>query len=259
MKRILSSIWILVATFAILTGCKPGAQQTQTSPAPSPTAAQPAPAQPSAGYRGTVVEVINSGGYTYVQVDTGSEKIWAAANQFQVKASDQVMVPQGIPMENFHSKTLNRTFDTVYFVSGITVAGADKPAGQIPQGHPDVSQSHITPPSTASSGVDFSGLKKAEGGKTVAEIYADKSNLSGKNVTVRGKVVKFTPEIMGKNWIHLQDGTGDQGTHDLTLTTNGTAKVGDTVLVSGVVAVDKDFGAGYQYAVIIEDAKITVE
>jgi len=162
-------------------------------------------------------------------------------------------------MENFHSKTLDRTFDTVYFVPGITVAGADQPAGRIPQGSPDASRSHITPPSTASSGVDFSDLKKAEGGRTVAEIYADKSNLSGKNVTVRGKVVKFTPEIMGKNWLHLQDGTGDQGTHDLTITTNGTAKVGDTVMASGVVAVDKDFGAGYRYAVIIEDAKITVE
>jgi hypothetical protein len=64
---------------------------------------------------------------------------------------------------------------------------------------------------------------------------------------------------MGKNWIHLQDGTGDNGSNDLTVTTDSTVNVGDTVLVSGVLNTDKDFGYGYQYAVIVEDAKITVE
>ncbi|MEK6777455.1 MAG: hypothetical protein AABY87_11370 [bacterium] len=258
MKKILDSIWILISAFALIAGCKTETPQTQKSQPPA--AAQPTQAEPTtAGYRGTVVDVINSGGYTYVQVDTGSGKIWAAANQFEVKAGDQVMVPQGLPMENFHSKTLNRTFDTIYFVSAITVAGADKTAVQTPEGHPDVSQGHTAPSSHAPSVVDFPGLKKAEGGKTVAEIYAEKNSLSGKNVTVRGKVVKFTPAIMGKNWLHLQDGTGDQGTLDMTITTDGTAKIGDTVLVSGVLAVNKDFGAGYQYDVIIEDAKLTVE
>ncbi len=74
-------------------------------------------------------------------------------------------------------------------------------------------------------------------------------------------MVKFTPRIMGKNWLHLQDGSGDTaaGTHDLTVTTNVTAKVGDTVLISGAVTLDKDFGEGYKYDVIIEDAKVTVE
>lgn len=258
MKKILNSLWILIPAFALITGCKTETPQTQNSQAP--TAAQPTQAQPTAaGYRGTVVEVINSGGYTYVQVDTGSGKIWAAANQFEVKTGDQVMVPQGLPMENFHSKTLDRTFDTVYFVPTITVGGADTTAVQAPEGHPDISQGHPAPSSPAPSAVDFSGLKKAEGGKTVAELYSEKSSLSGKNVTVRGKVVKFTPAIMGKNWVHLQDGTGDQETLDMTVTTDGTAKIGDTVLLSGILAVDKDFGAGYQYDVIIEDAKLTVE
>ena len=76
---------------------------------------------------------------------------------------------------------------------------------------------------------------------------------------VRGKVVKFTPEIMGKNWIHLQDGTGAAGTNDLTVTTSAMAKKGDTVVISGALVIDKDFGYGYAYDVIIEDADVTVE
>jgi hypothetical protein len=78
-------------------------------------------------------------------------------------------------------------------------------------------------------------------------------------VVVRAKVVKYNPQIMGKNWLHLEDGTGKAGSNDLTVTTNGEAKVGDTVLVTGVVTTNKDFGAGYKYDVILEDANVKVE
>ena len=107
--------------------------------------------------------------------------------------------------------------------------------------------------------IDFTGIKKPKGGKTVAELYAEKSSLSGKEVTVRGKVVKFSANIMGKNWIHLQDGTGAEGSNDLTITTGSSAKVGDTVVASGVFAVNKDLGYGYKYDIIVEDAKIKIE
>ena len=103
------------------------------------------------------------------------------------------------------------------------------------------------------------GVEKASGGVTVAEIYGQSAGLAGQNVTLRGRVVKFTPNIMGTNWIHVQDGTGSQGTHDLTVTTSATVQVGDMVVVKGAVTVDKDFGAGYRYAVIIENADVTVE
>jgi hypothetical protein len=125
----------------------------------------------------------------------------------------------------------------------------------MPQGHPPIK-------SDAADGkpqVDVSGVKKAEGGKTVGEIYAQKDELTGKEVKLRGKVVKFSPQIMGKNWIHLQDGSGAEGSNDLTVTTSTDAQVGDTVLVSGLLVTNKDFGFGYKYDVMVEDAKIIVE
>jgi hypothetical protein len=126
-------------------------------------------------------------------------------------------------------------------------------AQTLPQGHPKIDGGAAQPK------IDFSRITKPAGGKNIAEIYKEKPQLVGKKVAVRGKVVKFNSGIMGKNWIHLRDGTGSDGTNDLTVTTDGTAKIGDTVLVRGALVADKDFGHGYKYAVIIEDAQITVE
>ena len=90
----------------------------------------------------------------------------------------------------------------------------------------------------------------------MAEVHAGKASLAGKPVKVRGKVVKVSTGIMGKNWLHLRDGTGEAGSNDLTVTTAATAQVGDVVVVTGTVTVDKDFGSGYRYAVLIEDAQV---
>ena len=220
---------------------------------------------------GTVSETMNTGGYTYVQVDTGSEKVWAAAPECVVNVGDQVVIPQGAPMYDYHSKTLDRDFELVYFVASFQDAsGAPLSGGSgMLSGHPPMSGGHGSltgahggiPQDTKAAEIDLSGVEKAEGGHTVSEIYAEKSDLSGKEVTVRGKVVKFNAQIMGKNWLHIRDGSGeaDAGTNDVTVTSDTAAQVGDTVLVTGQVHLDKDFGYGYQYDVIIEDAQVAVE
>jgi hypothetical protein len=171
-------------------------------------------------------------------------------------------------MSNFHSKSLNRDFPVIYFVGNITVNGANPGAAKLTPGHPALGEGaggvlpaghpspvgKMTPPK-----VDFAGLKPAKDGKTVAEIYAASAKLAGKSVKVRGKVVKYNANILGKNWLHIQDGTGSAGSNDVLVTTAGTGKPGDTVLIEGKVALNKDFGSGYKYALLIEDAKVTVE
>lgn len=262
MKKTLKFIGFSIAALA-LAACSQDKPAGTAEHAAEPTSAAPtamtaaAPVTQSAGTSGTVVETMNAAGYTYVQVDNGKEKIWAAAPAFTVAVGDSVVVPEGMPMNNYHSKTLDRDFPVVYFVDSVLNASApaasDVSASGMPAGHPA--------PAAPAADVDLSNIAKAEGGLTVGEIFADKANLSGQEVTLRGKVVKFSPQIMGKNWIHIQDGSGDQaaGTNDLTVTTSVTAKIGDTILVQGPLTVDKDFGYGYQYDAIIEDAKVTVE
>jgi len=139
-------------------------------------------------------------------------------------------------------------------------APADSAAAPAPSATPEMTQPHPVPSATPGPEIDLAGIVPAEGGKTVAAVFAEKDQLAGQSVMVRGKVVKANAMVMGKNWLHVRDGSGEEGTNDLTVTTTGNLpQVGDTVVVSGVVGIDKDFGMGYVYPVIVEDAEVTVE
>ena len=249
---------LLTSFLALVSGAVDGAETPQPAAKPAVPAEKKIPPLQT----GKVLEVMNASNYTYVRVDTGREKLWLAGPQTKIKAGEKVTFSAGLPMKNFQSKSLGRTFDTVYFVDRIAREG-DKPAAQqlgqagsqtMPEGHPKISQDN-----GAAQKMDFSQITKASGGKTIAEIYAQKAQLAGKKTAVRGKVVKYNAGIMGRNWIHLKDGTGAEGSNDLTVTTKTDAKVGDTVLVRGNVVTEKDYGYGYKYPVIIEDAEVTVE
>lgn len=150
-------------------------------------------------------------------------------------------------------------------IAALTLAGCGKSppaAGTAAPATPAVTGPATSPhptPTTSTAPVDVSGIVKAEGGKTVAEVFAEKDQLAGKPVVFRGKVVKSNPGILGKNWIHVRDGSGAEGSNDLTVTTSAQPNVGDTVLVAGAVVLNKDYGMGYQYDVIIEDADVQIE
>ena len=217
---------------------------------PVPPLAAPAS---GGGFSGKVVETMNAGDYTYVQVDTGTNKLWAAAPRFEVKRGDSVSIPAAMPMPKYHSKILNRDFDMVYFTSVVSVNGGGAAPG-LPKGHPPIGKATAGKPE-----LDLTGIKRAPGGNTVAEIYASQKKLNGKEVKLRGKVVKYNANIMGKNWLHIRDGSGTEGDNDLLVTTKTEARPGNIVLVSGKVALNRDFGANYKYGVMIEDAKVTVE
>jgi hypothetical protein len=258
MKKEFTLLFAALATAGALTLTAACEDKTpKISEPPVTEKAAPAPARPAvSGITGRVVETINAGRYTYVHVDTGTEKIWTATPGFQGKVGDRVVVPEGMAMPNYHSQILNRDFDLVYFVTTITVAGKEKSPSQQarkPVEHPPISGAG------SASRIEVSGIEKAEGGKTVAEIFAGKGELAGKPVRVRGKVVKLTSGIMGKNWLHVQDGSGSEGANDLTVTTDVMVKVGDLVLISGVVSIDRDFGFGYKYDAILEDAEVIIE
>lgn len=195
---------------------------------------------------GTVVETMDAGGYTYVQLDTEEGKLWAAGPVTALTTGSMVVINPQMPMSNFHSNALERDFELIYFVPGF---GTDQAEPQ--EGAPDP---HSTLREISSAPV--TGIKKADNGNTIAEIHADKTSLNGKPVLVRGKVVKYTAEILGKNWIHIADGSSDS---DLVVTTDSSAQIGDVILISGALTLDKDFGYGYRYEVIVEDAKVTVE
>jgi len=226
-------------------------------------AAKPAPSSvDSSALSGTVVETMNGGAYTYVRLKTSEGEVWAAVNQATLSPGAQITIGNTMWMENFESKTLNRKFDRILFGSLAGAAGLDAmaAAAELPAGHPDTSSAGAASTSQVGDILGDAKVDKATGkdARTVAEVWASRKELSGQEVVIRAKVVKFNPEIMGKNWIHLRDGSGnaEKGDHDLTVTTSAVVAKGDIVSVRGKVAVDRDFTAGYAYPVIIEDAKV---
>ena len=228
--------------------------QTLASQAPDEKKAAPAQqaARPAGIATGTVISTLDASGYTYVEANMGDENIWLAGPKTKLARGDSITVKIGSPMRNFHSRTLKRDFPVIYFVSGYSASTS--PMVSLPAGHKPVngSQAITTTKKTALN----KPLKPIEGGKTIAEIIASKQELSGKKIKVRGQISKFSPKIMNRNWIHLIDGSSDS---DLIITTNDNAKVGQIVVIEGTVVLDKDFGYGYFYKLLIEDARVTVE
>jgi len=99
-------------------------------------------------------------------------------------------------------------------------------------------------------------IEKTEGVTTIAQLYSDLKKFNGTIIRVKGKVTKVNPAIMNKNWIHLQDGTETNGQFDLTITTDQEIEMGSVVTIEGKVAIDKDFGYGYSYKVLLEEGKV---
>lgn len=230
--------------------------------------AEPA-AAPVAALKGKVAETMDASGYTYVRLDDGSGKeIWAAVPKADLKVGEEISLQGGSVMENFNSKTLNKTFEKIIFATGVS-RGDDKevaaPAGA-PAGSFDAAvKKEGADASGGSAGnvVPFADLKveKAKGpeGHAVSEIFEKSATLDKQKVAVKGQVVKVSKNIMGKNWLHIQDGTGDpnKNTHDLVVTTMDIAEKGDIVTVEGPAVANKDFGSGYKYDIMVEDAKVT--
>ena len=201
---------------------------------------------------GPISEIITASGYTYVAIDVDGKKIWAAGPVSTFKVGDTVGFSMDMPIANFQSRSLERTFDRIYFVDGfITQDGTpSEKSSKMSLSHGSNATGHPAPTPSGKVTVE---IVKVEGGKDIAEIYKEKASLSGKPVKVAGEVTKYTPNILGFNWIHIRDNSSDS---DLTITTSDTVAVGDVIVVKGLIALDKDFGYGYVYPVILEEAKV---
>ena len=197
--------------------------------------------------QGEALEVIDVDAYTYVRLKTAEGEKWVAVTRATIRKGEAITVDEASLMPNFESKTLNRKFDRIWFGKLGGAAGKQARADANPHGS--------SQPVAATEKV-----AKATGAdaKTVAEVFGGKSALKDKSVTVRGKVVKVNAGVMGKNWLHLQDGSGKAAdkTHDLIVTSLEMANVGEVVSAKGTVRTDVKLGAGYAYDVLVENATL---
>jgi DNA/RNA endonuclease YhcR with UshA esterase domain len=249
MKTLLATCVLFAATFAIA-----GETPAPTSPA----------APPAASVKGEVLEVKEVESYTYLRLKTKDGETWAAVGKAPVKKGAEVTIENVMVMNNFESKTLKKTFPTILFgsLAGATgttgAASSAAPAGLAPMAGANMATAHAGIAKAVDVGDVHVAKATGANARTVAEIVTKAAELKDKPVVVHGKIVKYNPDIMGKNWIHLRDGTGAaaDSSNDVLVTTAAQAKTGDVVTVKGVVRTDKDFGAGYSYKVVIEEATL---
>jgi hypothetical protein len=205
-----------------------------------------------ADVKGNVLEVKDVEAYTYLRLKTKEGETWAAVNKSAVKVGVEVTIENVMILKNFESKTLKKTFPSIIFgtLAG-SVAAAPETGGAMAAAHSGKAVKPVIGDVHVSKAV-------GENARTVVEIVTKAAKLNDKTVLVRGKVVKYSAEIMDRNWVHISDGTGsaEKNTNDVLVTTKDKTQVGEVVTVKGVVRTKKDFGSGYSYDVMIEDATL---
>lgn len=199
---------------------------------------------------GTVAESIEAGGYVYIKLE--EQGIWIAANTFKVSKGDKIQYSGGSEMKGFHSKTLDRTFDSIYFVSKASLAGQEgESKSGLPASHASMS---MQPANAATVDAPMAGdIKHLKDGQTVESIIAGSAEFVDQEVRINARVIKINRHIMGRNWITLQDGTGAEPDHKILATSQEEVSPGDIVIAKGIVKTDIDLGYGYKYKVLLEE------
>lgn len=191
-----------------------------------------------------IKEVIHTSNYTYLNVKENISERWVAVTKGDLQVGEVYYYDGVLKMTNFESKELNRTFDEIYFLSTISKT----PIGQNSIGAMPAHSGKLE-----TKRLSAITLEKAAGEITINNIFAKRNEFAAKEFVIRGVVVKVNKQVMGKNWVHIQDGTDFNGDFDLTITTQDIAEIGDEVDFKGKLSINKDFGSGYSYNVIMED------
>lgn len=192
-----------------------------------------------------IIESTDGGTYTYLNVEENGNKYWMAIPNSEVKVGDTYYYDGGMLMENFESKQLDKTFDKIIFADNIRVTEKAPVQKQVDP-HANVDTTSV---------VEVN-IEKAENGISLEELFSNKKSFVGKSIIVRGKVVKLNKEILDRNWVHIVDGTKFEDKKSLTVTTKEMVKIGDTVTFKGTIILDKDFGKGYIYDILLEEGEL---
>lgn len=194
-----------------------------------------------------VLEVLPTDKYVYMRAEEEGEEFWVATSKQEVEVGETYYFKKGLLKTNFESKEYNRVFDKVYLVSNIVPANHSATA---------MANSSDQEPATKRPAEEIkpanTGPIEVEGSITIQDLVNNKEQYANQEVQVSGRVTKVNPNIMERNWVHIQDGSMDD--YDFVFTTQQAIPEGAIITVKGKVSLDRDFGAGYRYDLIVEDA-----
>jgi len=196
-----------------------------------------------------ITEILTATKYVYLKVKENGEEFWIAARKQNVNIGETYFYKGGLLKTNFESKEHNKVFEKIYLVTslvksnhGNNTSNASLEIQKSNQNIKDSSNTNIEIKNTASGSIKIS------------ELVENYKKYEGKIVQVSGKCVKINPNIMGINWIHIKDGSKDD--YDLVITSNTFVQEGSMITMKATVTLNKDFGAGYKYDLILENGTI---
>ena len=199
----------------------------------------------------SVNEVLPATRYVYLNVSEGESKFWIATRKQEVKKGDTYFYRGGLLKTNFESKEYNKVFDTIYLVSNLITQDHSKNTGTLSTGAKNneskTLQKEVIPTHTDK-------VVEHKGSIKIAELVKDPKKYEGHTIQLSGTCVKVNPGIMDRNWIHLQDGSQDD--YDLVITSNIFVPEGSNITIRATVVLNKDFGAGYSYELILENGTL---
>jgi hypothetical protein len=243
--KYLSLLFIWLMIFAACES-KPKVISAETTTQEEPGNA-PAEVSTNKLHKVIVEEVLPTEKYSYLRVKENDEEFWMAIPKTEVEVGGTYYYRGGLKKTNFKSVEYDRVFETVYLVNGIS---QDPGMGSMMGSNP-----HQNLNNNITAGAD-ADVSPPPGGITLAELIKNKKKYDGQIVKVQGRVVKLNNMIMNRNWVHLQDASLKDEKTDLTVTTTESVAMGDIVAFEGKISLNKDFGAGYKYEIIMEDAQI---
>lgn len=193
-------------------------------------------------FEGVVVETLDAGGYTYLQIEDAKKKYWVAVEGVKIDKGMEVRFTEEMRVKDFKSQSLGRVFDEIIFASNLQYRTKVAETGNLA-----LIREHV----------EVSSYQQ-KGTMSVKEALQKREELQGKTIAIRGRVVKASANILERNFIHLQDGTGEnKEVGRIVFTSKELPKVGDVLTATGTVSVDKNFGSGYVYPIIVENASFT--
>lgn len=245
-----SYIFIFIATLGLMS-CDSKPKVIEAVDISTENQAPAADEAASQTHKGVAQEILHTSKYTYLRMDEEGQEKWIAIPKSEVEVGKTYYYRGGLKKNNFKSVEHDRVFETVYLVSGVSESPTmSSPGGSMAGGNPHGNMSNT-------ESVELEGkIAPPQGGISIKELFDNRKKYEGQTVRVKGKCVKLNNMIMNRNWIHLQDGSLDDKNIDLTITTTENVPLGAVVALEGKITLNKDFGAGYKYDIIMEEARL---
>ncbi len=267
MKINIKSIVLIVITLSVVVACKKGPKVITSSTETESTnkssgifdGESSTPTNTQSGtlnndiHSVVVKEILPATKYNYLKVSEGGEQFWIAVRKQEVKIGETYFYKRALLKTNFESKEHNKVFDKIYLVTSLVQSNHGNDSGSLTKSDSHEGHNHETETKEAATASTNKVVQKA-GSIKIADLVKDQKKYEGKTVQLTGKCVKVNPNIMNKNWIHLKDGTKDD--YDLVITSDTFVPEGSEITMKATVVLNKDFGAGYKYDLILENGKI---